>query len=226
MPQPLQIHTIVSMPFQENTYIVWQEGRSDCLVIDPGLEPHLILEFLEEAKLQPALILNTHGHADHIGGNEEMKRAFPDVPIVTGVNEVKLLIDARENLSAYFGTPILSPPPERTVKEGDTIEGAGIQLDVLDVPGHSPGHVAFVHRGTPTLVFGGDVLFRGSIGRHDFPHSDGQTLFRSIRDKLFTLPLDAVVYPGHGPVTTIGQEKRYNPFVGEVAQGGGSIRGI
>jgi glyoxylase-like metal-dependent hydrolase (beta-lactamase superfamily II) len=218
MPQSVQIRTIVSMPFEENTYVVWLEGQGECLVIDPGLEPDLILDFLGEANLKPALILNTHGHADHIAGNADMKRAFPTAPLVVGANEVPLLVDARENLSYYFGTPIVSPAPERTVKEGDVIEAAGIRLEVLDVPGHSPGHVAFVYRGTPTIVFGGDVLFRGSIGRHDFPHSDGPTLFRSIRDKLFNLSEDAVVYPGHGPVTTVGQEKQYNPFVGNIAQ--------
>jgi glyoxylase-like metal-dependent hydrolase (beta-lactamase superfamily II) len=210
---PLEIHTIVSMPFGENTYIAWESPRREALVIDPGLDPESIIEFLRKRDLTPAAILNTHGHADHIGGNAELKSAYPDAPIIIGVNEQHLLSDADANLSAAFGLPITSPPADRTVREGDIVESAGITLEVLDVPGHSPGHVVFVVRGKPFIVFGGDVLFRGGIGRYDFPGSDGELLFQGIRDKLYTLPPDTVVYPGHGPTTTIGNERRTNPFV-------------
>jgi glyoxylase-like metal-dependent hydrolase (beta-lactamase superfamily II) len=203
------------MPFQENTYVVWLPGRKDALVIDPGLQPELIFECLREEGLQPAAILNTHGHADHIGGNEALKQAFPQAPLVIGVNEANLLTDPEANLSAPFGLPVVSPPADRFVREGEVVEAAGIKLEVLDIPGHSPGHVVFVYRDKPSLVFGGDVLFRGSIGRYDFPGSDGQLLFEGIRAKLFALPGDTIVYPGHGPVTTIGHEKHTNPFLGE-----------
>jgi glyoxylase-like metal-dependent hydrolase (beta-lactamase superfamily II) len=214
MSAPLTIHTIVSQPFAENTYVVWLSRRQDGLVIDPGLEPELILDFLREQGLTPAAILNTHGHADHIGGNEALKQAYPLAPLIIGADEAHLLTDAVANLSAPFGMPVTSPPADRTVREGDAVEAAGIRLEVLDVPGHSPGHVVFLYRAQPFLVFGGDVLFRGSIGRYDFPGSDGRLLLEGIRGKLFTLPPDTVVYPGHGPVTTIGHEKRTNPFVG------------
>src|SRR5262249_7691493 len=117
------------------------------------------------------------------------------------------------NLSAPFGMSITSPDADRTVKEGDVLEYAGIRLEVLEVPGHSPGHVIFVWRGEPSLVFGGDVLFRGSIGRSDFPGGDGELLLRGIREKVYTLPPNTIVYPGHGPVTTVGHERRTNPFV-------------
>jgi glyoxylase-like metal-dependent hydrolase (beta-lactamase superfamily II) len=213
MTGPLQIRTLVSMPFEENSYVVWLEGRPDCVVIDPGLEPGLILDCLRDEGLTASAILNTHGHPDHIAGNADLKRAFPDAPLVIGANETRLLADPNANLSALFGMPITSPPADRTVKEGDVVEAAGIALEVLDVPGHSPGHVVFVYRGTPCRVFGGDVLFRGGIGRYDFPGSDGDLLFAGIRRKLFTLPPDAVVYPGHGPVTTVGHEMRTNPFL-------------
>jgi len=215
MSAPFNIHTIVSMPFQENTYVLWLPERRDAVVIDPGLEPDLILDFLRNEALTPAVLLNTHGHGDHIGGNGALKGAFPQAPLIIGANEAPLLIDAEINLSALFGMPITSPPADKTVREGDVIEAAGIRLEVLDVPGHSPGHVVFVYRGSPYHVFGGDVLFRGSIGRYDFPHSNGPLLLEGIRGKLFTLPPDTVVYPGHGPVTTIGHEKQTNPFVGE-----------
>ncbi len=209
----LKIHPLVSMPFAENTYIVWVAGRRDALVIDPGLEPDAILDFLRREGLTPAVILNTHGHGDHIAGNADLKRAFPDAPLVIGENEAHLLEDAEANMSAPFGFPILSPPADRLVREGDVVEGAGIRLEVLDVPGHSPGHVVYLYRGDPPVLFGGDVLFRGGVGRFDFPNADGAALFDGIRRKLFTLPPETLVYSGHGPVTTIGEEKQFNPFV-------------
>jgi len=217
MPAALNVHTIVSMPFEENTYVVWRPGSAEALVINPGLEPDLILEFLREQGLTVAAILNTHGHADHIGGNEALKAAYPAAPLVIGAHEQHLLTDADANLSAPFGHPVVSPRADRLVGEGDVVEWAGIPLEVLEVPGHSPGHVVFVWRGPPCLAFGGDVLFRGSIGRYDFPGSDGELLFRGIREKVFALPADTVVYPGHGPTTTVGHEKRSNPFVGDGA---------
>jgi len=213
MASPLEIRTIESMPFAENTYVVWLPGRKDALVIDPGLEPGLILDVLDEEQLTPAAILNTHGHGDHIGGNEALKTTYPQAPLIVGANEARLLTDANANLSAPFGAPITSPPADQLVREGDVVEAAGIRLEVLDVPGHSPGHVVFVYRDSPCVVFGGDVLFRGSIGRYDFPGSNGRLLIDGIRTKLFTLPSDTVVYPGHGPTTTIDYEMRTNPFV-------------
>lgn len=216
MAAHLQIRTIESMPFAENTYLVWLTPRKEGLVIDPGLEPDLVLDALRDQGLTAAAILNTHGHGDHIGGNAALKAAFPQAPLIIGVNEAPLLTDADANLSAPFGQPITSPPADRLVREGDVVEAAGIRLEVLDVPGHSPGHVVFVYRDSPCIVFGGDVLFRESIGRYDFPNSNGRLLLEGIRSKLFTLPPETVIYPGHGPPTTIEHEKRHNPFVGEL----------
>lgn len=210
----LQIHTIVSRPFQENTYVVWPDGSQDVLVIDPGLEPELILDFLRDRELTPRAILNTHGHLDHIAGNEQLKEAYPDAPLVIGVNDAPMLTDPVANLSASAGLSIVSPPADQLVKEGEVVEAAGLRLEVLDVPGHSPGHVVFVYAAAPAVVFGGDVLFRESIGRFDLPGGDGSLLVRGIRRKLFALADDAVVYPGHGPATTIGHEKRFNPYAG------------
>ncbi len=215
---PLVIQPIVSAPFAENSYVVRKPDRRECLIIDPGLEPDLILSFLEENELRPAALLNTHGHADHIGGNADMKRRFPNVPLIIGINEAPLLTDPYENLSASLGLPVTSPPADRLVHEGETLDLAGIPLLVIEVPGHSPGHVVYLYRAeTPHALFGGDVLFQRGIGRYDFPNSDGPLLFRGIREKLFTLPPDTIVYPGHGPETTISEEKRFNPFVGEGA---------
>jgi len=215
MAQTLNIHTIVSMPFAENTYVVWRPQASDALVIDPGLEPDAILDLLSEHGLRPAAILNTHGHADHIGGNAALKQAFPAAPLVIGANEARLLLDADANLSAPFGLPIVSPPADRLLQEGEVLDYAGIMLEVIDLPGHSPGHMVFLYRGAPCVLFGGDVLFRDGIGRADFPGSNPKLLLDGIRTKLFSLPADTIVYPGHGPVTTIGREQRSNPFVGQ-----------
>jgi glyoxylase-like metal-dependent hydrolase (beta-lactamase superfamily II) len=179
------------------------------------LEPELILEALSAEGLTVAVVLNTHGHADHIGGNEALKQAFPHAGLVIGANEAPLLVDAQRNLSAAFGFPVVSPPADRTVAEGDQVEAAGLTFEVFDIPGHSPGHVVYLLRGTPCRVFGGDVLFRGSIGRTDFPGGSMERLLTGIRRKLFTLPDDTVVYPGHGPVTTVGHEKHTNPFLQE-----------
>jgi len=182
-------------------------------VFDPGLQPDLILDLLREQGLEVAAIVNTHGHADHIGGNAALKDAFPRAPVIIGTNDAVMLTDAEANLSAPFGFPVTSPPADRTVAEGDTVEVAGLAFEVHDVPGHSPGHVVYVYRSCPILVFGGDVLFRGSIGRTDFPGGSHALLLQGIREKLFMLPPDTVVYPGHGPVTKVGYEKTTNPFL-------------
>lgn len=212
MTARLQIASIVSMPFAENTYIAWREGRTDCVVIDPGLEPGKILRYLDEASLTPAALLLTHGHADHIGGNAALKQRWPDCPLVIGDLDEPKLQDARLNLSAGFGVEVLSPPADLLVKEGDTYEAAGLEFLIREIPGHSIGHVVFICRGEP-LVFDGDVLMAGGVGRTDFPDGSFETLADGIRAKLYTLPDDTQIYPGHGPPTTVGREKHGNPFV-------------
>jgi hydroxyacylglutathione hydrolase len=211
----LQVTTVTSRMFAENCYLAFLEGRADCLVIDPGLEPGRILAALEQLGLEPAAILCTHGHADHIAGNAALKAAFPAAPLIIGEGDAPKLSDAELNLSAWYGAPLVSPPADRLVSEGDVVEAAGINLLVRETPGHSSGHVIFLlQEHEPPIVFGGDVLFRGSIGRTDFPDGDGRALVRVIREKLFVLPADTVVFPGHGEQTTIGEEMESNPFVG------------
>lgn len=218
----VQIDVLVSPPFMENTWIVRLEGRPECVVVDPGFQPEQIVRFLKANELQPQLILLTHGHVDHIAGNAELKRHWPALPIVIGVNDEPMLSDPRANFSTMGGMPITSPPADRLLREGDVVDAAGMQFDVFDIPGHSPGHVVYLLRSqSPKIVLGGDVLFEGSIGRCDMPGGNQALLVRGIREKLFTLPDDTRVYPGHGEVITTGEERRTNPFCGERAGRGG-----
>ncbi len=214
----LKLAAIVSLPFEENTYVASLAGRDDCLVFDPGLEPDKILAYLKQQDLTPAAILNTHGHADHIGGNGAMKQWFPGCPLIIGAGDAAKLTDAALNLSAPFGAPLVSPPADQLLHEGDCYSAAGFDLEVHEISGHSCGHIVFVWKAhAPYYVFGGDVLFAGSIGRTDFPDGSFDQLAAGIHQKLFTLPDDTIVLPGHGPATTVGEEKRGNPFVGAPA---------
>jgi hydroxyacylglutathione hydrolase len=211
----LQIGSIASMPFDENSYIVHLAGQNDCIVIDPGFEPDAIAEYLGRHSLTPAAILCTHGHLDHIAGNRALKQRWPACPLLIGAGDEKMLADPELNLSAPFGIAVTSPPADRTLREGEQFEAAELELDVLETPGHSPGHIVFVcKQAEPWRVFGGDTLFAGGIGRVDFPGCSFEVLRDSIHNKLFALPDDTIVYPGHGHETTIGREKRTNPFVG------------
>jgi len=214
----LKLGTIVSLPFEENTYIAHLEGRRDCLVFDPGLQPGDIIEYLEQHDLTPAAILCTHGHSDHIAGNGVLKQYWPDCPLVIGEGDAAALTDPMLNLSGQFGIPLVSPDADVTLADGEKFEAAGFELETREIPGHSPGHVVFIwHASQPMYVFGGDVLFQRGIGRTDFPRGSFPQLQAGIHQKLFTLPDDTIVLPGHGEPTTIGEEKKHNPFVGAPA---------
>lgn len=196
-------------PIMANCFIVGCEKTKSAVVIDPGDEANKILLSLAESKLTVKYILNTHGHFDHVGGNKQMKEATgADILIHAGD---AAMLEQLSVASMAFGLSVEnSPPADRTIDEGDLITFGDITLNVLHTPGHSPGGVTFY---TDGVAFVGDSLFAGSIGRTDFPGGDYNTLISSIKTKLFPLGDDVRVYTGHGPATTIGQEKRMNPFL-------------
>lgn len=211
----IHVETIVSQPYDENSYVVYRSGRQDCLVFDPGFEPNKIISYVTEHSLEPAAFAITHGHSDHIAGNQALKERWPDCPLVIGAGDAPKLSNPRLNLSAMLGIGLTSPKADRLLRDGDVFRAAGFEFDVYEIPGHSSGHVVFIAGSeSPPVAFVGDVLFAGSVGRTDFPDGNFGTLVRGIHEKLFMLADNTLVYPGHGSGTTIGEEKRTNPFVG------------
>jgi hydroxyacylglutathione hydrolase len=200
-------------PFATNCYVLRAPGGSPkCWIIDAGFDPDALIDYVTGEGLTPELILLTHAHADHIAGLEDVRERFPDAPVAIHGDEVAWLDDPEKNLSQGFGMPLRCRPPERTIADDESLELDGERWSVLHTPGHSPGGVT-VYNAEAGLAFAGDTLFHNSIGRFDFPTSNGEQLFASIKRRLYTLPDETVVLPGHGPKTTIGNEKRTNPFV-------------
>jgi glyoxylase-like metal-dependent hydrolase (beta-lactamase superfamily II) len=211
------IEGVESAAFTQMAYVLHRPDRGDSIVVDPGFDARALLRLLERIGKPPAAILNTHGHVDHIAGNQALKEAFPTAPLIIGRIDAPMLADPDLNLSRPFGSPIVSPPADQLVDEGDRLDLGGFSMLVREIPGHSPGSVVYIlDAEEPTLVLGGDVLFAGSIGRTDFggdPERNFDLLMSGIVAKLLPLPDAARVFPGHGPDTTIGLERRTNPYV-------------
>jgi hydroxyacylglutathione hydrolase len=204
----------MSVPFEENAYVLRLPDRKDCLIVDPGFEPEKIIDYLESNDLIPAAILITHGHIDHIAGIGDIKNHWPECLLAIGAADAQKLTDARLNLSAMFGFDIVCPAADVALQDGESFSAAGIELRNRAIPGHSSGHVVYIIKDhDPITVLVGDVIFAGSIGRTDFPDGDSHKLADGIRKILYTLPDETVLLPGHGPNTTVGDEKHGNPFV-------------
>lgn len=200
-------------PFQENAYLVADAEHGRAVLVDPGDEGDRILRMVEEAGVALEAIWLTHAHLDHVGGIAAVKRRF-DVPVLLHPADLPLYERADRQAAAY-GLPFEQPaPPERGLAEGDRLTVGRFSFDVLHTPGHAPGHCVFVGHG---LMLGGDLLFAGSIGRTDLPLSDPRAMQQSL-ERVTALEDATVVYPGHGPSTTIGTERRSNPFLSGAAR--------
>jgi hydroxyacylglutathione hydrolase len=196
-------------PLQVNCYILADEKTKEAVVIDPGDDADDILKIIREKDFNVKYIINTHAHFDHVGANKALKEATgaelllheADAPVLATVS----------NQSRSFGlSPVVSPPADRYVKHGDVVTAGEVSLKILHTPGHTPGGISLREEG---MVFTGDSLFAGSIGRTDFPGGDLLTLLRSIKTNLMVLPDETKVFSGHGPASTIGDERRENPFL-------------
>ena len=201
-----QIERIITGRIEENCYVVYQEGKA--LIVDPGDEFVAIKKVLDRLNVTPAAILLTHTHYDHIGALEDVRKTYT-IPVYVSDLEQAWLGNAILNLSISSGHPFTVEPAEYEFELFKTYDIEGFQFKVVPTPGHSPGGVSFVF---DDFVVSGDALFKGSVGRTDLTGSNPQALLKGIKEQLFTLPDDMRVYPGHGDETTIGYEKRTNPF--------------
>jgi hydroxyacylglutathione hydrolase len=209
----MQIDRLILGGFETNCYVVRRdEAATDCMVIDPGFDPDNLLEFLAQNRLNPVAVVITHGHVDHIAGLAALRQQYPKARVYIHKIDAGMLTDGEANLSALAGIEVETEPADVLLQDGDVIDEAGIMLQVRHTPGHTLGGIC-LYAESEGLVFAGDTLFADSVGRTDFPGGDMEQLIESIRTKLFTLPDTTVVYPGHGMRTTIGREKRANPFV-------------
>lgn len=195
--------------FQTNTWLIWDETTKQALLIDPSAPDSSLLGLIQEHGLKVQGIVNTHGHGDHIGGNSYFQEAF-GCPIMIHEADQQMLVDNKKNLSEFMGTPLKLEAADRLLKDGDIITLGTHELKVIHTPGHTPGGICLL---SGKFLISGDTLFEMSIGRTDFPRGSHDEIIDSIKNKLFILPDDTVVFPGHGPRTTIGMEKLNNPFV-------------
>lgn len=205
----LEVVRLVLGPIQSNGYLLARSGGSSAVIIDPGAEPGKVVAALEEMEAEPVAILLTHAHLDHVGGVAGVRRRW-DIPIYLHPAD-RALYDAAVEQGRAFGLEIEQPPaPDRELEDGQVLSLAELSIEVRHAPGHSPGGVVFC---VPGHAFVGDCVFAGSVGRVDLPGGDAEMLLSSIRRRILTLPDDTVLWPGHGPETTVAREAATNPFL-------------
>lgn len=210
MPVSLTIHTFLNGSFEENCYLAHLAGAKQGILVDPGSSPEELKAAIAATGVKPVLILATHGHVDHVGAVQSMKEAY-GAPFACHGDE-EALLEGLEDSYAFYGLGTTRRPRiDQAVKDGDLLKGAGMEWRVIHTPGHSPGSLCLYHQDSGTL-FSGDTLFKQSIGRSDFPGGSAKALLESIRGKLYVLPDATRVLPGHGEETTLGAEKKDNPF--------------
>lgn len=196
-------------PIETNCYVVYCQDSLECAVVDPGAEADRIFQLIARKSLKPALILNTHGHIDHIGANKDIKEKF-NIPLYIHSADSPMLENVQQSEMAIFLGAMDSPSPDHLLNDGDKIKVGKSFLQVIHTPGHSPGSVSFLGDG---FLLSGDTLFFGGVGRTDLPGGSWKDMESSIKNKILTMPDEMIVLPGHGPFTTVGQEKRANPFI-------------
>ncbi|MFC0324040.1 MBL fold metallo-hydrolase [Gallibacterium melopsittaci] len=207
----MNVQIIPVTPFQQNCSVVWDDQKN-AAIIDPGGEAERIIQFIQENQLIPRLILLTHGHLDHVGAAAKLKREF-SIEIVGPEKSDDYWLQGLPQQAEQFGLPYCAPlTPDRWLNEGDVIAVGDFSFDVLHLPGHTPGHIGFINK-VENIAFTGDVLFRRSIGRTDFPGGNFSQLIQSIKEKLWPLDDEMQIVAGHGLLTTIADEKSKNPFL-------------
>jgi len=199
------LHKIYEETVDANCYIFGSSDTKEVVVIDPGSDAEKIKNLIDHEKLDPKFIINTHGHIDHIGANYEL-----GLPVCIHERDANFLTNPFLSLAAFYGKLKGSPKASRILKDNDEIRVSGIALKVIHTPGHTPGGISLFYDG---IVFTGDTLFRQGIGRTDLPYGSAKDILHSIKEKLFKLDDSVIVYPGHGDQTTIGTEKRSNPWL-------------
>ncbi|MFO7895754.1 MAG: MBL fold metallo-hydrolase [Candidatus Cloacimonadales bacterium] len=200
--------------FGTNTYLAWDEATKAACLIDPSAAGQEVLQFIAENNLQPKFIINTHAHYDHIGGNKFFQEKL-NIPIYASPTAAAALSDPQKNLSSYVGNELVSPAATKILSDQESVTLGKTKLKVISTPGHTKGGISLYCQ---PLLFSGDTLFAESVGRADLPGGNMNTLLASIKNKLFSLPDATIVLPGHGPATSIGDEKIGNPFVGYAAK--------
>lgn len=194
--------------FAANCYLLACDETREGVIIDPGAEARTILDMVAKEKVKVQYIINTHGHVDHVGANEEVRRAL-GVPLLIHEADGEMCKKPHASLSAFVGKLHLAVP-DRLLTDGEKIKAGNLTIEVISTPGHTKGSISLLVDGA---LFTGDTLFAGSIGRTDFPGGSFEQIIRSIKERLLVFPDDTPVYPGHGPRSTIGEEKKYNPFL-------------
>ena len=209
----IQIKKFTFNPFQENSYLLINE-KEECIVVDPGCfnssEEKTLTNYIQDQGLTPIKLINTHFHIDHVLGNDFVSKTY-NLPITAYKSQIDMVAMALRSAEMYRIPYKPSPEPTEFLEEGDSINFGDSNLKVLFVPGHAPDHIVLFSE-EENIMIGGDVLFKGSIGRTDLPGGNHHDLIDNIENKIFTLPETIKVYSGHGPETTIGEEKRTNPF--------------